>query len=283
MDIRNIQRTGNMFYVYLPTSWCKQFGVDNKAKVQLSTDHNGNLMISPMVKEKEAKHIDLSIDETNLEVINKLIVACYINPTKSFRIKLKEKLDQQKLLEQKKLLSIELIEMESKQITCESSVMVNEPQLLLKTIINKIKNMLLVMTKNYNQELINRYEEEIDRNKVLIDKAMINVLTHTQHLKTKPVYLYYITQIAGDLERVADQLLMIDKEDDKFFTEVIAKVDVLKGLIEEGFSYKEVISFVNEILGMKKSKNVYKDQIKMYLQNVSEVLMDWAITNELGE
>ena len=43
-----------------------------------------------MVKEKEAKHIDLSIDETNLEVINKLIVACYINPTKSFRIKLKK-------------------------------------------------------------------------------------------------------------------------------------------------------------------------------------------------
>src|SRR3989338_9028498 len=73
MDLRNVQRTGNMFYVYLPTSWCKQWNISSHSHVQLSMTSDGKLQISPTVGEEKPKHIEMSIDEDDLDIINKLV------------------------------------------------------------------------------------------------------------------------------------------------------------------------------------------------------------------
>lgn len=290
MDIRNVQKTGNMFYVYLPTAWCKKFGISSKSELRVSMQSDGAITFNPVLTEPKPKHIDVYVDETNLDVINKIIVACYINPASSFKIHLKEKLDQAKLLHQKKLVSIELIEMDGNTITCESSVSVSDPEHLLRTILSKVKNMLLVTTKSYNKELIERYEEEIDRNRLLIEKATINALTFRSQSKTKVIYLYYISQLTRELERMADRIILIGNKETKYLDLVIERIDMLRGIVDkvftDEFNSKTVIDFSKLVAklpeGPVTSVNAYnKRRIKDNLDNICDVLMDWAITNEV--
>jgi len=290
MDIRNVQKTGNMFYIYLPTSWCKKFNISSDSKVQIWVSSQGKLVVSPILEKKKPKHLEINVDESDLEIINKLIVSCYINPASSFKINLKEKLDQTKLLDQKKLVSIELVEIEGKTITCESSVTVSKPELILKTLINKIRNMLIVATRNYNKELIERYEEEIDRNRLLLDKTIISSLTYSASTDSKPINLFFISQIARDLERLADHIILIENSEKKFFKDVLPLMDKLKNIIDsinEGkFDYHLAIGFAKEVqtlpqISPKKTKDYYKNRVGNYLSNISEVLLDWAMSKEL--
>ncbi len=291
MDIRNVQKTGTMYYVYLPTSWCRKFHISSDSKLQVEMTSEGKLLLSSTIEEKKAKHLEISVEETDLDILNKLIVACYINPTGSFKINLKEKLDQARLLDQKRLVSVELVEMEGKTIICESTVSIAEPELLLKTIINKVKNMLIVMSKNYNAELVSRYEEEIDRNRLLVDKAMISALTYMKVSKVRTIDLYYIAQIARELEHIADYLILINPKDTRFFGEIRDYIDGLKQITDmiyqKGLQYKEAIRFAKRILQMKKTpvaslELYHKHQVKNALQTISEVLIDWSITNEMS-
>ena len=291
MDIRNVQKTGNMFYMYLPTNWCKKFAIDSDSKVEINTNSSGELIINPQPTEKKPRSIEINLDETDLEIINKIIVGCYINPASSFKINLKEVLDQTQLLMQKKLVSIELVEIEGKTIRCESSITIHEPELILKTIINKIKNMILVITKNYNKELIEKYEEEIDRNRILIEKSIITALTFAQQPKTKTINLYYISQISRDLERIADYLIQIDPKDLEFFEIVKKRIGVLGELVEmifknENFDIKKAIIFSKEVLSMEKFEinnleSYYKNRVREYLENISDTLIDIAITQKV--
>lgn len=291
MDTRNVQRTGNMFYVYLPTAWCKKFGITGASELRVTMQSDGSILFSPVLAEPAPKHINIALDEKDLDIINKIIVACYINPSSSFKINLKEKLDQAKLLHQKKLVSIELVEIEGKTITCESSISISDPEHLLKTILSKVKNMLLVTTRSYNKELIERYEEEIDRNRLLIEKAVINAFTFRTQSKTKMVHLYYISQITRELERMADWIILLGGKETKFLSMTIERIDALREIIDdvftERFTTKTVIGFSRLVGKLPEDKmtsiDAYnKRRIKDSLDNICDVLMDWAITNEVA-
>ena len=80
-----------------------------------------------------------------LSVINphKLVVASYINPAASFEITLEKEMDFTRLLNHKRLISLESVEIDQKQITSDGLVMVSDPYSLLKTMVKKIKNMIL--------------------------------------------------------------------------------------------------------------------------------------------
>ncbi len=291
MDLRNVQRTGNMFYVYLPTAWCRKFGITSASELRVTMQSDGSIMFSPVLAEPAPKHIDITLDEKDLDVINKIIVACYINPSSSFKIHLKEKLDQAKLLHQKKLVSIELVEIDGKTITCESSVSISDPEHLLKTIFSKVKNMLLVTTRSYNKELIERYEEEIDRNRLLIEKAVINALTFRVQSKAKMVHLYYISQITRELERMADSIILLGDKETRFLSMVVERIDALREIIDdvftERFTTKTVIGFSKLVSKLPEDRitsiDAYnKRRIKDNLDNICDVLMDWVITNEVA-
>ena len=139
MEIRNVQRTGDMHYMYLPTSWCREHKISSKSKISIEQSSEGRLIISPQITEKKPKNLKFNISEDDQEVIHKLVVACYINPVNSFEINFEKELDFTKLLHQKRLISLESVEIDKKQITCSGTISVSDPESLLKTMTRKIK------------------------------------------------------------------------------------------------------------------------------------------------
>ncbi|HLC99317.1 MAG TPA: hypothetical protein VJC00_04900 [Candidatus Nanoarchaeia archaeon] len=296
MDIRKIQRTGDMNYLYLPTSWCKEYGVSSSSSVSLTRGAGGSLIVTPKIMKKKPKHVELNISGNNVEVINKIVMACYINPTDSFKIHLEKALDYRELLNQKRLVSVELVEVEDngKTITCESSVTVGDPDMLLRTMVNKIKNMLVVMTQNPNDELVQKYEEEIDRNRIMVDKSVISAMTYNTESKLRTVDLFYTALIAKDLERLADHIIVIDEKEKDFLKDVLEVVRSLKDVIDlateprkdqNGLDYQSAVNFAEKAIALKEGKakgieSYHKVRIRHYLLNISDVLIDWAVTNK---
>ncbi len=295
MDIRNVQKTGNMHYVYMPTAWCKKNKIAADSKVAIEMNNDGSLTIHPQLVEKKSKELKLTINEDDHSIIQKLIIAAYINPASSFKINLEKKLDFSNLLQQRKLISLELVELGKNSITCDSSIQVSDASSLLNTMIRKIRNMLIVMLKNYNKELLERYEEEIDRSQLLIEKSVIDSLTFTRTSKLKSIDLYYISNISKDLEKMVDRLINIDKKETKFLQEVLDVMDLLKKILmnaldekNPSLDYKTAIDFIKKVEAMKEVKitNLQTNEemrLKQYLVAVSETLIDWAITKRVEE
>ncbi len=288
METRNIQKTGDMHYLYLPTSWCRDRKIGASSKVSISYGGDGSIIISPQVTEKKPKHLKFSITEDDQDIIHKLVVASYINPASSFEITLQKEMDFTKLLNQKRLISLESVEIDQKRITCEGPVSVVHPESLLKTMVKKIKNMMIVMEKNYDKELIERYEDEIDRSKMLIDKAVISALMFQGATKTRTIELYYISLISKELERVVDGLINLEKKDVKFLSEINKPIELLSAIVEqpETLVLENAMGFAKAVSRIKKRdvvdvRTYEMEQIRQNLVTVSEVIMDWMVTLKL--
>jgi len=280
-----------MFYLYLPTSWCKQYGITSDSKVSLSRDNAGNLIIAPKVVEQKKRVKEFDLAENDLQIVHKVLMACYVNPLYQFKINLKKELDFSKLLQQKRLISIETIEIDKKQISSDGNVQVENPTSLLKTMIRKTKNLLYIMMNNYEPELMGRYEEEIDRSKILIDKSMISALAEPHLSKMKAINLYYISMVSRNIERLVDHLLHLKKEDSSFLHAIAQRIEKLKDIMEgieseHTLTYEKAVEFIKSVLAIKQVKvsdlETYdKQRIRQYLIGISEVLIDWAITKEI--
>lgn len=293
MESRKVQRTGDMHYLYLPTSWCQKNNITSRSSVTISQNWNGELVVSPRIMEKRLKELEISINTESLEIINRILVACYINPLKSFRLKMKRGIDPSKLLGHAKLISLESVEFDKAGISGQSGILVADPVSLLKTMLMKIKNALIVMTKNYEGQLINRYEEEIDRSKMLIDKAIVGALTNSYPSKNlKAIDLYYISSISRDLERMVDHLVNLDRSHKRFFQSIVPVIDFLKLIIdnidskERGLGYSDAIEFIKkteeiEEVKVKDVQSYDMRRVKDLTSSISEVLMDWMITKEI--
>lgn len=288
MEIRNIQRTGDMHYLYLPTSWCREHKVTSKTKVGVEQSSDGSLLISPQIIEKKPKHLKLNISEDDQDIIHKLTVACYINPVSSFEINLDKEMDFTKLLNQKRLISLESVEIDKKQITCNGAISISDPGSLLRTMTKKIKNMIIVMQKSYDRELIERYEDEIDRSKMLIDKSIISSLTFERTTNTKTIDLYYISLISKDLERMVDHLICVSSKESDFLAVIQETIDQLQSIIDNtsSLNHKTALQFVKKVskikaFEVKDIRSYDKERIRLSLTTIAEVITDWAITREI--
>lgn len=301
MDIRNVQKTGNMQYVYLPTAWCKKNKITSKSKVSTVMNEDGTLTLSPQLQEGKKKELILHVKEDNLDILHKVIIASYLAPGSGFKIILDKTIDYIKLLNQKKLISLELVEINKDSITCESSVLIEDLGSLLKTMLRKIRNMIVVMTKNESHEkcekdntkqLISRYEEEIDRSQLLLDKSIIEAFTmhHSSQLKT--IELHYISLIAKDLERLVDILSVMEKADLNFLKSLLTVIDMLKDIVEaigtDAFKIAatNAIGFIRKVddvenVKVKDIATYEKKRAKELLNTIAEVIIDWAIIHEL--
>lgn len=288
MEIRNIQRTGDMHYLYLPTSWCRERKIGSKSKVSVEQDSNGALVILPQITEKKPKNLKFSIAEDDQDIIHKLVVACYINPMSSFEINFEKEMDFTKLLNQKRLISLESVEIDKKQITCQGSTSITDPESLLRTMTRKIKNMVVVMQKSYDKELIERYEDEIDRSKMLIDKSIISSLTFERAASLKTIDLYYISLISKDLERMVDHLICVSSRESEFLNIVYGVIDQLQSIIDNNsdLNHKAALQFLKRIskiksFEVKDIKSYDKERIRLSLAAIGDVVADWAITREI--
>lgn len=281
-----------MQYLYLPTAWCRSHKVGAGSKVTVATASGGALLISPSIVEQKPKHLELSVSALDADSINKLIVACYINPADSFRIHLGKGIDYDTLLEQKRLLAVELVEVEGQTITCESSISLSDPELLLRAMVSKMKNLVQMMANHDSPELVQRYEEEIDRSRLLIDKAVIGFLTYNKQCKLRPIELHYLALTGKDLERMTDHLIKLDAKQKPFLGAILNLLTLLKESIEaltgpkRKFTYLDALRFVQAVNKLKEEpvtgiQSYYRVRIKHYLSNISEVLLDWAITDKL--
>lgn len=281
MEVRNVQRTGKMHYVYLPTSWCKKHGINSDTQVTATEQPDGSLVISPGRQEKPNTNISLTLPGKNKEALINLIMACYVNPIQSFKINLDEDIDMPSLLHQKSIISaLEFVELDGEHITYEANMMVHDPSSLLKTMVKKIKNLFYVLEAG-NPQLIQKYEEEIDRSKILIQKSVISALVVNQTERHAAIDLYYIVQIATELERIVDTLIL---GTDKQFREQTGElIEELKGLLEKTsiIDYKRGALFATHVAALKDAKNPEKQRIKRLFQSIVEVILDWAITNEI--
>ena len=288
MEIRNIQKTGDMHYLYLPTSWCREHGITSKSKVSITNNSDGTLSISPEITEKKPKHLKFTISEDDPEIIHKLVVSSYIHPVSSFEILMDKEVDFTKLINQKRLISLESVEIDKKQITSEGMVTVSDPSSLLKTMARKIKNLIIVIGKNYDKNLIEKYEDEIDRSKMLIDKAIIGSLTMGKTTKLSSIELYYISIISKELERVVDTLICFDSKDQKFLDDITKPIEILQDVLHDPSKLDQELAmkFARCVSNIKTphtkdQKAIDMSRILANLTNISDVVMDWMVTLKL--
>ncbi|MBI4143592.1 hypothetical protein HY487_01765 [Candidatus Woesearchaeota archaeon] len=256
--------------------------------MSIEQSSDGSLLVSPHITEKKPRHLKLNIAEDEPEIVNKLVVACYINPIGSFEINLEKEMDFTKLLNQKRLISLESIEIDRKQITCHGAITVSDPESLLKTMTKKIKNMIVLMQKNYDRELIERYEDEIDRSKMLIDKSIISSLSFERITHSKNIDLYYISLISKDLERMVDHLISLSSKEPEFLLQIHEIIDNLQSIIENtgALNNKTALQFIkkaNKIKNfeVKDVRSYDKERIRLSLITIAEVITDWAITRDI--
>jgi len=284
MDIRNIQKTGKMFYLYLPTNWCKKYNINSSSKVGINISNDGSLLVYPHIKKKKLKHLSLSLSETNYDIINKVIVACFVNPAASFKITLDSEVDYKNLLDQKRLLNVELVEFDGRNIICESSISVEDPFSLLATMAKKAKNMVKIMMKDQHPELISRYEEEIDKSKLFIEKSVISSLISNEVTKLTSIDLHYIVLISKDLERMVDHMRQVNHKEKPFMQALYGLLDFLSGILEDSYhqerpqpiDYKTAITFSKKVSALPNPvnlKNYDIRRVKGSLVNISEVLL----------
>ena len=274
-----------MHYLYLPTAWCREHNITSKSKVGVKFNSDGSLTITPETTEKKPKHLKFNIAEDRPEVIHKLVVAAYINPVASFEINMDKEMDFTKLLNQKRLISLESVEIDKKQITADGIVTVADPGSLLKTMARKIKNMIIVMGMKYDKELIERYEDEIDRSKMLIDKSVIGALTFGRTTKLKNIDLHYISLISKELERMVDRLILLGEGNKDFLDKIAKPIEILQNILHDvsKLDQKQAMDLAKSVSYIKKPdiKNVKDNdmvRIRHNLITISEVIMDWMVT-----
>ncbi|MBI2142942.1 PhoU domain-containing protein [Candidatus Woesearchaeota archaeon] len=289
MEIRKVQRSGSTFYLYLPAAWCKTNRIGNDTQLVLDMSSEGSLVVSANPQSAADKQLTLSFSESSgkldRRLINMFIVASYLNPVRSFKIKLNKPISSLDILDQKRMMSsIELVEFGEDHISCESTISVEDPDVILKTMIRKMVNMIRVMQASEAKELVQRYEEEIDRSNTLIQKSAISSLMFKRSSKLRHIELFYIAMISKSLEGLADHLILLTARQSKSLAEPVHAMllSLLKCL--DSLDYRSAASFATEVLGVTDkfdNNDIHAHRIKAILQQLSETLIDWAVTNEV--
>ncbi len=289
MEVRNVQRTGEMFYLYLPTRWCKRFNITGKSKVGVQPLPNGSLGVFPQSIEEKPIHLSFKVENEDVNSLHKLIIASYISPASSFKIELENGIDFAKVLAQKNLVSLELVEIDDNTITCESSIHLSDPLSLLTTMIRKVRNLLMIMPKKEHAELLERYEEEIDRSKLMVEKAVVSGFVNPVSIKVENIELHFISLLSKELERIVDHLITLKKPTEKFILQVGVVLKDLQSLLKENcatLEHKSVMPLLKKIEDMQdiqvKDVGTYSlRRIVRSLNSIAEVLVDWAVMKEV--
>ncbi len=286
MNTRNIQRSGNTYYVYLPSAWCKANKITPKSKVNLETTSEGSLLVATETPDAKQQSLTLKLGKYNHNIANKFLAASYLNPVKSFKIKVEDNISPKDVLDHKKQLGgIEIVGFQDNEISCESLVSIDEPDILLKTMLSKMINMIELLKSKENQELVELYESEMDKSNLLITKAAVASLMFKRQSSLRHIDLFYIASLSKNLEAIADQLVLLAKHNPKLLEEMH---DVMRLMhktignltIDSTSHFVDESAQLAEQLKSAKPENLFTP-LRAQLINISEVLVDWAVTNQI--
>lgn len=286
MESRKIQKSGTTYYVYLPASWCREHKITTNSVVYLEKSSKGDLVIEPKKTESNLTSLKIELEETTPEVINKMIIASYINPVKEFKIILKNSLSPDQILEHKTLLGgLELVDFDEKSITCQTALALSDPDILLMGMIKKVFNIINLMKKDISHELISRYEQEVDKTNLLIQKSIITSLMYRKESKLRHVDLYYIGMISRSIERIAD--ILITMKDQK----LVSTTEKVMGLLQTCMDVMSKENVVKLIKYVEKLSNVdvlnldtYKEKrVYQHFGHIGEILADWHISTTVDK
>jgi len=289
MEVRNVQKTKDMCYLYLPSKWVKQYHLEGQSQVGITLNADGSLSIYPQAKKKKRTTLSLFTKNNQIETIHKLLVAAYISPADSFRIKLDQNLNVADILNQKNLVSLEVVEIDQGTISCESSLQVSDPLSVLMTMIRKIKNLTPFLSDGQHEELLECYEEEIDRSRLLVEKAIIAALSNPVKSEYNGLELHFISVIAKELERMADHLTAQPKLNAALGRRISVLLTQLQQLLEneaKNLTSQDALPFLDEIT---KAQSLAPRDMKTYdlrriiraFNNIGEIVIDWAVVNDL--
>ena len=287
METRRIQRSGTTYYLYLPASWCREHKITTDSTVFLDRSSTGNLEVKPKKDDTTLSSLKLELTDSNHDVINKMLIATYINPVKEFGINLTEKLTPDQILGHKSLLGgLELIDFEESSITCQTALALSDPDILLDAMIKKLLRITKLMQQDSKHELINKYEEEIDKTNLLIHKSIISSLMYRKESKLRHIDLFYIGLISRSIEQIADLLIAI--ENDKPIIKTVERMITSLSNALEKITMENAISFVKEIgklekVQVKNLETYKKKKIYSVFDKIAETLCDWYITELIDE
>ncbi len=284
METRKIQRSGTTYYLYLPASWCREHKITTDSTVYLEKSSKGELVVQPKKTESSLSALKLELKENTPEVINKFIIASYINPVKEFHISLKENISPDQILKHKRLLGgLELVDFDESSINCHTSLALSDPDTLMNMMIRKVLSITKLMKKDSKHELIDRYEEEIDKSNLLIHKSIIANLMYRRESKLRHIDLFYIGMISRVLEQITDILITIG-EDNELIDLIESMMDSLLKLTEQHFTQQGVINFIKAVEKLENIQTINtlhiykKKRIYSLLGHIGEILCDWVIT-----
>ena len=148
--------------------------------------------------------------------------------------------------------------------------------------------MIIIIGKNYDKELIERYEDEIDRSKMLIDKSVIGALTFGKTTKLKNIDLYYISLISKELERMVDRLILLGEGNNKFLDGVTKSIEILQVILQDiskldqelAMEFAKAVTSIR-IPDIKDVQTYYMSSMLHHLTSISEVIIDWMGTLNL--
>lgn len=287
MDSRKIQRSGTTYYLYLPASWCREHKITTDSTVYLEKSSKGDLLVKPKKSESSLSCLKIELPDNNPEVINKMIIASYINPVKEFEIKIKENINPDQILKHKQLLGgLELVDFEENAINCQTSLALSDPDMLLKSMIKKILSIIKLIQNDSSHELINRYEEEVDKTNLLIQKSIITSLMYRRESRLRHIDLFYIGNLSRVLERLSDILITLTNSQ-KLVNTIENMLSSFLVLLDN-LNQSDVIRFIKNL--EKQDKVIVKD-LKTYKEkrvysmfgHVAETLCDWLITEEVDK
>ncbi len=288
-ESRKVQRSGQMRYVYLPTKWCRRAKIKDGDVLSMKERGDGSLLLTPNPPKVERQRLALTLPKELERALINLIMACYVNPAAAFTITMERPIDMRELLEQKALAGLEFVEMDGRTVTYEASMRIREPDALLKTLVKKIRNLLSIMVEQYDKRLIEKYEEEVDRSKILIQKAVISALALNEPTNLSAIDMHYTLLLATELERITDYLIVMDRSEKAYLKEIARLIERIDHLLtEERLDYQGAAKFTKRVLDLRdwkpqSVKNAQKVKIKRHLQNVAEILLDWAVTKLIKE
>jgi hypothetical protein len=143
------------------------------------------------------------------------------------------------------------------------------------------------MEKGIHKELVARYEDEIDRSRLLIEKSVVSSLINPSQSTYKATELHFMSMLAKHLETMVDHLISL-KSSKPFIRKISLPLQELSKLLEdntEKLTYHETLPFLRIVdklpnITVKDVTSYDRRRVIRCFNNISEVMIDWAVIKE---